>query len=1037
MKKFLFVLLLVLLAGGTHAAGPAAVDSDPVQMFLNSLPWRNIGPANMGGRIDDFAVVESAPHIAYVGTASGGIWKTVNSGTTWQSMFQDQAVSSIGDLALAPSNPSILWVGTGEANNRQSSTWGNGVYRSTDGGSTFRHMGLEDTHHIGRVVVHPTNPDIVYVAAVGHLWGANEQRGLFRTTNGGTSWDKVLYLNADTGVIDVAMDPASPNILYAAAYQRRRTAFGFNGGGPASGLFRSTDGGDSWQRLTNGLPDGATGRIGIDVYRSDPRIVYAVVQNADGGTFRSEDRGETWTRMSETNPRPMYYSQIRIDPNNDQRIWVLGASMAYSEDGGRTFETDHVTRIHGDYHAMWINPSNSDHILLGSDGGIHYSYDRGSTWEFVNTIPLGQFYEIGLDMQEPYNIYGGLQDNGSWGGPVRTLTRLGISNEDWVRVGGGDGFYARVIPNDPSTVYVESQNGSISRVNLKSGESKRIRPEPPEGEDRYRFDWNSPMLISPHDPDTIYYGGNRLFKSTNRGDGWTHTDDLSRNQDRTSMEIMGEVPLRGTTLSANDGISSFGQIISITESAVEQGVLYVGTDDGNLQVSRDDGQSWKNISANVESVPDGTYVSRVVASRFEAGRVYATFDGHRSDDFRPHIGVSEDYGESWRMITQGLAAGHTVNVIREHHRNPNLLFTGTEFGAYVSLTRGEQWYRLGGDFPTVPVDDIAIHPRDNDLVVATHGRSIWVADDITALEELSEAAMQSEIHLFSPRRATSYRIRNHKGSTGHKLFVADNPPAGALLHFSCAQSQKEVLFEIADSGGSTVRSLQAQCEPGYNRLTWDLRHDSPVPEQAAGQQGGFRRFRIQGPRVLPGSYTITARVGQSSSVQSIEVAEDPRLGLTTDDLKAHHDAMLLISALISRGQQLQGRATSLTEQLQKIDQAIENADKTSSEVETALDSVRQKLREMGLVRRPAGQGGQGGFRRRGGAGNPALNQATTVYRQLGGYTERPSASQLESIASAETKLDELESSFEAFLDGELKELNDRLRRNSPTFQLKP
>ena len=441
--SFLLVLSLGSIAG--------AQDTSPVELVLSQLEWRNIGPAIMGGRIDDFAVVESNPHIAYTATASAGIWKTVNNGVTWKPLFDDQPVSSIGNIAVAPSDPSILWAGTGEAANRQSSSWGGGVYKSTDGGESWTHMGLENTHHIGRVHIHPRNPDIVYVAAIGHLWGANDERGVYKTTDGGKTWTNTKFIDENTGFIDLAMDPESPDTLYAAAYQRRRRAYGFNGGGPSGGLYKTTDGGASWKRLTEGLPTGDMGRIGIDIYRKDPRIVYAIIQNEEGGIFRSEDKGATWTRMSDTNPRPMYYSTIRIDPQNDQRIWVMGSRMFYSEDGGKTFVDDRVTMIHGDFHAMWINPENSNHMLLGSDGGIHYSYDRGLSWDFVNTLALGQFYEVGYDMETPYNIYGGLQDNGSWGGPVRTRYQQGITNEDgvvaplWLRAksayGGGRGMF--------------------------------------------------------------------------------------------------------------------------------------------------------------------------------------------------------------------------------------------------------------------------------------------------------------------------------------------------------------------------------------------------------------------------------------------------------------------------------------------------------------------------------------------------------------------------------------------------------------------
>ena len=552
LRRILPVLTLLALAlaaapawsqPSKEKAATAAEKKAPAMTFesaLGRLKFRELGPAVMGGRLDDFAVVESNPAIVYAGTASGGLWKTLNAGTTWTPVFDKEAVSSIGDVAVAPSDPSIVWVGTGEANNRQSSSWGNGVYRSTDGGLTWQNMGLKDTHHIGRIVIHPSNPEVVYVAAQGRLWGPNRERGLYKTSDGGRTWKQVLFVNEDTGVTDVAMDPASPDTLYAAAYQRRRTVFGFAGSGPDGGIHKSTDGGQTWKKLAKGLPwdpeparprpaggpsaemaamlgitpeeppapaeskadpnkRSEIGRIGLAVYRKDPRIVYAVIEHEKGGTFRSEDRGETWTKMSDTNPRPMYYSQIVVDPTNDLRIWVMGAPMYTSEDGGKTFRTDLVQRIHVDNHAMWINPANPDHMILGSDGGIHWSWDRGRTWDFVNNLAIGQFYELGVDMRQPYWIYGGLQDNNTWGGPSRTFNPRGIGNSDWVTVGGGDGFYAQVDPNDPTIVYAESQDGNLLRRDLRTGEQRSIRPQTAEGEKPFRFQWCSPVVISAFD----------------------------------------------------------------------------------------------------------------------------------------------------------------------------------------------------------------------------------------------------------------------------------------------------------------------------------------------------------------------------------------------------------------------------------------------------------------------------------------------------------------------------------------------------------
>ncbi|MBI3668732.1 MAG: hypothetical protein HY237_02975, partial [Acidobacteria bacterium] len=684
-------------------------------------------------------------------------------------------------------DPAVVWVGTGEPNNRQSSSWGNGVYKSTDAGKTWTHMGLADTHHIGRIVIHPSHANLVYVAALGHLWGANKERGVFKTTDGGKTWTQSLFINEDTGVVDIAMDPQSPDTLYAAAYQRRRTPYGFNGGGSGGAIYKTIDGGATWKKLAKGLPyteGGDVGRIGIGIYRRNPNIVYAIVQHAKGGVFRSEDKGESWTKLADTNPRPSYYSQIVVDPNNDLRIWVMGAPMYYSEDGGKTFVNNRVTRVHGDYHAMWINPANSDHMVVGTDGGIHWSHDAGRTWDFVNTLALGQFYEIGVDMRRPYWICGGLQDNGSWCGPSATWFQVGITNEDWFRVAGGDGYYVQIDPTDPMTLYAESQDGNVLRRDLRTNEARNIRPEPKEGEPPYRFQWNSPIVISAHDPKTIYYGGNFLFKSTDRGDTWARlSSDLTTGVDRSTLPIFGKPPDKDT-LSRNDGIQHYPCITTVSESLLTSSVLWVGSDDGNLQVTRDGGKTWKNVADKVPGVPKDTYVARVVASRYAEGTAYVAFDGHRGNDFHVYLFLTTDYGETWKAISNGIPANNgTLHVVREHPRNPSLLFAGTEYGLYVSFDRGANWTRLKMNLPTAPVDDIAIHPRENDLILGTHGRSIWLLDDITPLEQLDAKVLASEVRLFDIRPATAWRMYGHKGNTGHKFLTAPNPPYGALISY--------------------------------------------------------------------------------------------------------------------------------------------------------------------------------------------------------------------------------------------------------------
>lgn len=1021
-SRIVLVVCVCLILSLFVSAKKVKKKPEPIipEFVLDGLVWRNIGPCNMGGRIDDFAVVESHPKTIYVGTASGGVWKTTNNGVIWKPVFDDEVTSTVGDVTVSPSNPDIVWVGTGEANNRQSSSWGNGVYKSMDGGETWTNTGLQDTHHIGRIVIHPRNPDIVYVAALGHLWGPNKERGLFKTSDGGKTWTNTKFIDENTGFVDVAIDPESPNTLYAASYQRRRRGWGFNGGGPGSGLYKTTDGGETWIQLTNGLPDGNTGRIGIDIFRSNPNIVYALVENEQGGVFRSEDKGLTWNKMSNTNPRPMYYSQIRVDPNNDQRIWVLGASMYVSEDGGKTFSTNYVRGVHGDHHAMWINPLDSNHIVLGSDGGVYFSYDRGKSWDFVNIMPLGQFYEIGFDMRNPYFVYGGLQDNGSWGGPSATWTRLGVTNEDWFRVGGGDGFFTQVDPTDYTIIYAESQNGNLFRFDLKSGESKSIRPRPSDETEEYRFNWNSPILISPHDAQTVYYGGNKLFKSTDRGDTWEASIDLTTQQDREKLPLMGVLPDE-STLSRHDGISYYGDITTISESPIKEGLLYVGTDDGNIQVSRDGGKTWKNVIGKVPGVPKYTYVTRVVASQAEEGTAYVTLDGHRNNDFQAYVFMTTDYGESWKSISGNLPGGGVVNVIREHPRNSDLLFVGTERGAYFSIDRGKHWVKFKNGFPLVPVDDIAVHPRENDLIFGTHGRSIWILDDITPLEQMTEEVLDSPVFLFHTRRSTMFNPYNHKGNLGQKYYIAPNPPRGAMISYYLKQEANEsVEVIIKDSAGQEISQLRGTKKPGVNRITWDLRHTVPSAPGASAD----RRFRAQGPYVLPGEYQVTLKAAGQEITKSIEVEGDPRIDISFADRKAQHDTLMDILNLYPLLSDASGAAERIKNEIDKQADVLKKIAEVPQVVSEKINAISEEIED---IRKKLLGDPELGFR---GMRASVRGRIAMTGRSIGGYTGAPSEDQLKQIKKDTEELMTLVEKINRIIEGEVPALNKLMNENN-------
>ena len=1069
------------------AATPATPPPD-LAAALKPLKFREIGPAVMGGRIDDVAVVESDPDIVYVATASGGVMKTINGGTTWEPVFDNETSSTIGAVAVAPSDPSIVWVGTGESNNRQSSSWGNGVYKSTDAGKTWQHVGLADSRHIGRIVIHPGDPNVVWVAAAGNLWGPSKERGVYKTTDGGKTWTNVLFVNEDTGVNDITMDPQSPGIVIAAAYQRRRTVFGFSGSGPSGGLYKTTDGGASWKKLEKGLPwdpeakpttpptDAEAvkqvGRIGVSFFRRDPSVVYALVEHVNGGIFRSDDKGETWTKMSDTNPRGSYYSQVRIDPNNDQRIWVLGANMFTSEDGGKTFRQNLVQRIHGDYHALWIDPRDSNHMVTGSDGGIHFSRDRGRMWDYTNNVPLGQFYEVGLDMQKPYHICGGLQDNNVWCGPSMSWDARGIGNGEWFTVGGGDGFYAQMDPTDGNIVYAESQDGNLLRRDLRTHESRNIRPPAPEGE-RYRFQWNSPIVISAFDHNTIYYGGNYLFKSADRGDGWTRLGpDLTNGQDRDKMPIMGRVPDK-FTLSRHDGVQAWPCITTVSESPANKDVLWVGTDDGNVQVTRDGGKTWKNVADKVKGVPKGTYVSRLVASHASEGTAYATFDGHRSSDFGVYVYMTSDYGETWKAIRNGIPddAG-TLHVIREHFRNPKLLFAGAERGLFVSFNQGASWSRLKLNLPTVPVDDIAIHPRDNDLVLATHGRSIWILDDLTPLEQLTDGVLAENLHLFDFRPATSWHISNRGGNTGHRIFLGPNPPNGALVTYflKAKPDEKErVRISISDKDGKVLREMDGEKEPGINRVVWNFRTRSVtaapprgaataagnVPggetaateaavsgeaesgEQPAGQLGGGGGGGGGGfggqaaPRVEPGEYTVKVTVGKNEQTKKVVVEEDPRITISDQDRTARRAAMTQLAQMAGQASASQRSLTGLRTALNTEIEAWKKpgGGKPPENIQKTAEDLLKKVEETCKKFANANQCGDRGPGL-GAAGPPLVyvpppitQRITQLLTGLDNYTAAPSAWQLDQIKLLQTMLTENAAAARKLTQDELAALN--------------
>lgn len=800
----------------------------------------------MGGRIIDLAVYEKEPRIFYIGTAGGGVWKTENGGITVRPVFDKERFVAVGSLAVRQDDPNHVWVGTGEESSRNSTQWGGGIYKSEDGGATWTLAGLEKTRHISKVILHPKDKNTVWVASLGSLWGYDQDRGVFKTTDGGKTWQKVLYIDEKTGIADMAIDPNDSNVLLAAAWEKIRKPYTFISGGPGSGLYRSTDGGRTWRKVTKGLPENTPlGRIGLSFFRKNSNIVVATVEAKGGGVFRSKDKGQSWQKINNLNPRPFYFSKPMQDPSDESRIYVLAVNFHFSEDGGATFRNMSMN-IHVDHHAIWINPSDSNHMIIGNDGGLAQTRDRGLAWEHINSLPIGQYYAITYDMRKPYYVYGGLQDNGSWAGPTQT-SRGSVSFLDWYGIGGGDGFHVQVDPQDWTTVYSESQGGAISRLNQASGDFRFIRPRPRQGE-TYRFNWSSPILISPHNSKTIYFGGNKLFKSVNRGDSWSVVSD-----DLTSNDPQKQRPGQGSVSPENTGAETHCTIVTISESPRKAGLLWVGTDDGYVWVTENDGQKWSNVTANIPGLPPNTWCSRVTASRFVDGRAYATFDGHRSNDYKAYVYVTEDLGKTWTKLSDSIPDEEACYVIKEGERNPDLLVLGTELSLYISLDRGKSWMRYrSGSFPTVAVHDVAIHPRELDLIVGTHGRSIWILP-IAPLEGLTAEALAKDVVLCRPQAVYHLGRVSPLSWMGDRLFASPNTqPGTTIFYYLKADMGGDAVLTISDTLGERVAELKGPATAGLNAVRWNVTNRA---------------------RVKAGEYRLTLNVGGQEQSQLITVED--------------------------------------------------------------------------------------------------------------------------------------------------------------------
>lgn len=978
------------------------------------LDARPIGPAVMSGRIASMDVVTEGGRLTiYVGSASGGVWKSVNGGTTFKPVF-DKHTQSIGAVTIDPSNPKTVWVGTGESWVRNSVSTGTGIYKTTDGGDNWERMGLADSERISRILVDPKSSSTAYACATGHLWDANPERGLFKTTDGGKTWQKVLFVDENTGCAMAAMDPQEPKILYAAMWQFRRKPYTFTSGGPGSGLFKSTDGGATWKKLSKGLPEGELGRAGVAVAPSRPSVVYAVVEAKNSALFRSEDFGETWAEMNSGANivgRPFYFAHLFADPKDYNRVYKPGTGLVVSDDGGKTF-SGIAGSVHSDFHAMWINPANPEQLFVGTDGGLYASEDRGNNWRFIANLPLSQFYHVSYDMDQPYNVYGGLQDNSSWYGPSRATS--GIQNRHWKSVYGGDGFWVFEDPTDPDYVYAEYQGGNLARINRTTLETKDIKPFPGAGEKKFRFNWNSPLHISPNRKGTIYFGAQFLFRSTDYGDSWERiSPDLTTNDpNKQKQEESG-----GLTVDNSDA-EAHTTIYSVSESPKNGEVVWVGTDDGNLQVTRNGGKSWTNVVSNVPGLPPHTWVSTVEASRFEEATAYATFDGHANGDMKTYVYKTADFGKTWQALASPDITGY-AHVVKEDTVNKDLLFVGTETGLFISVDGGKEWAQFtGGNFPKVAVRDIAIHPRESDLILATHGRGIWIVDDITPLRALAPKLLAVDATFVESRPSVLTIPAFEFGFNGDAEYVGRSASESALITYY--QKKRHIFgdlkFEVYDPAGKLVSTIPGSKRRGLNRIEWSMRMKPPKVPPAAALVPNF--FSFVGPRIMEGAYTVKMIKNKDVYTTELKIVPDPRSKHTREDRAMQYETVMKLYNMLGQLTYVVDTITDARDQGKDRAAKLPAGDPTRKRVEDlakSLEAIRSKI-----VATKEGGGITGEEKIR--------EQMGSLYGSVNGYEGRPTRSQIDRMTALGKEFDAVAAEFEALTKKELSAVNGALEK---------
>jgi photosystem II stability/assembly factor-like uncharacterized protein len=985
------------------ASAQARIDS----ATFGAVEARALGPARMSGRISALDGVARDPDTVYVGTASGGVWKTTNGGTTFKPIF-DKHTQSIGAVAVDQANPSVVWVGTGESWVRNSVSVGTGVYKSTDAGENWQLVGLADSERIGKIAIDPKNSDVVYVAALGHLWNANEERGLYKTTDGGKTWSRVLYVDASTGCSDVALDPQEPNVVYAATWQFRRQGWSFSSGGPGSGLHKSTDGGKTWQRVTKGMPEGTLGRIAVAVAPARASVVYATVEAKKTALYRSDDQGVSWTELSsapDVTARPFYFSTLTVDPKDYNRVYKPGFGLSISKDGGKTFSPSPGS-FHGDVHAVWVSPADPSEVYIGTDGGVYRSTDSGNRFDMLRNLPVSQFYHVSFDMQQPYHVYGGLQDNGSWAGPSRAFN--GVRNSDWQNVGIGDGFYTFADPTDRNWVYAEYQGGRLSRYNRLTGERQSIAPFPKAGEAKYRFNWNTPVEISPTNPTVLYIGAQFLFRSKDRGMSWERiSGDLTTND-----PVKQKQEDSGGLTTDNSSAENHCTIFTIAESPRDPNVVWVGTDDGNVQVTQDGGRTWSNVTANLPGLPKSTWCSTVEASNFDRATAYATFDGHTTGDMKPYVYKTTDFGKTWTPLATDAIQGF-AHVVREDLVRPDLLFVGTEFGLFLSLDGGKQWARFTGKLPPVSVRDIAIHPRESDVVVATHGRGIYVLDDITPLRNLTPAVLEADVAFLESKPSEVRFGAQVQDFPGDDEFVGPNRPDVAFITYYLKDRhvKGDFVVQILDQQGKLITTLPAGKRRGINRVEWPMRLKAPkVP---AGAQVEFGS--LFGPVVPEGAYVVKLVKDGKEHVGKVTLVGDPTLPHSAKDRALQQQTVMKLYGMLERLAYVAEAVRDLREQaaarraMAKDDAALA-ADLAA--LEARLDAFYATL----AATREGRITGEEQLREKLGE----------LYGGISGYAGRPTQSQLDRLVVLDGEVAQADRTFEALAGAEVARLGQRL-----------